>query len=90
MNQANATRPVGQVTVAIRSIEDAVVQLRDQIFYLEEAIAPALKPESPKGCDTGDEDVPERSALTNELDLHLNRLLDLRHRVSEIISRVDI
>lgn len=89
MHQATA-RPVGQVTAAIRQIEEAFIHLRDEIITLEEAIAPALKPENSKVGDAGEGDAPERSPLTNELDLHLARIRGLRNRVSDLISRVDI
>lgn len=86
----NASRPAGQVTAAIRKIEESFIQLRDEVISLEEAIAPALKPENPNGGDAGAEDSPERSPLTNELDLHLARIRGLRNRVADLISRVDI
>lgn len=86
----NTARPVGQVTAAIRAIEDAFIQLRDEVISLEEAIAPALKPETAKGGDGGEDCGKECSSLTNELDLHLARIRGLRNRVSDLISRVDI
>lgn len=88
--QQSASRPVGQVTAAIRKIEEAFIQLRDEVITLEEAIAPALKPEGPNGGDTLGAEGPECSALTNELDQHLVRLRALRNRVADLISRVDI
>ena len=83
-------RPAGQVTSAIHQIEAAFIQLRDEIITLEEAISPALKPEYLDTCGTEKSDVPERSPLTNELELHLDRIRGLRNRVSDLISRVDI
>lgn len=85
-----AGRQPGQVTAAIRKIEEAFIQLRDEVITLEEAIAPALKPESSTLGSEGPADTPECSAITNELDMHLARLRGLRNRVADIISRVDI
>lgn len=83
-------RSTGQVTEAIRKIEEAFIQLREEVISLEVAISPALKPENQDGCGACAAEATERSALANELDLHLDRVRGLRNRVADLVSRVDI
>lgn len=86
------TLPAAAIPAKLDNLEKHLAHLGEQVERAEEKLGAALRPERPHPVagEIGSADRPDESDLAIRLDSMGSRLSSLRHRLSELLDRVDL